>query len=82
MADNLKDAEEMLQLVEAAALSGGLGLNAKKTKAMIFNIPLTSIKTLDDSDLEIVNEFKYIYRGVDWQRRKRPLKSRSLEVMQ
>ena len=27
------------------------------TKAMIFNIPPKSIKTLDDSDLEIVDDF-------------------------
>ena len=39
----------MLQLVEDAALSVGLGLNAKKTKAMIFNIPPTSI-----------DDFKYL----------------------
>ena len=55
LANTLKDAEEMLQLVETAALSVGLGSNA-----MIFNIHSTSINTLDDSNLEIVDDFKYL----------------------
>ncbi|XP_072025049.1 uncharacterized protein [Amphiura filiformis] len=55
LADNLKDAQELLHLVEAAAQKVGLGMNAKKTKAM-----LSLIKTLDGSELEIVRDFKYL----------------------
>ena len=60
LADNLRDAEELLHLVEAAALTVGLGMNAKKTKAMLYKEAPTSIKTLDGSDLEIVQDFKYL----------------------
>ena len=35
-----------------------LGMNAKKTKAMIYNEPPSIIKTLDGSDLDIVTDFK------------------------
>ena len=60
LANCLKDAEELLQLVESNALKVGLGMNAKKTKAMIYNEPPSIIKTLDGSDLEIVTDFKYL----------------------
>ena len=60
LANNLKDAEELLHLVEAAALKVGLGMNAKKTKAMIYNEPPSDITTLDGNDLEIVQDFKYL----------------------
>ena len=60
LADNLRDAEELLHRVEAAALKVGLGMNAKKTKAMLYKEAPSPIKTLDGSDLEIVHDFKYL----------------------
>ena len=38
----------------------GLGMNAKKTKAMVYNEPPYEVKTLDGSELEIVHDFKYL----------------------
>ena len=48
--------------MEAAALTVVLGMNAKKTKAMLYKEAPTSIKTttVDGSDLEIVQDFKYL----------------------
>ncbi len=60
LANNLKDAEEVLHLVEASALTVGLGMNAKKTKAMVYNEAPSAINTLDGSDLEIVQDYKYL----------------------
>ena len=60
LADSLKDAEELLHLVEASAMRVGLGMNAKKTKAMVYNKPPHEVKTLDGSELEIVHDFKYL----------------------
>ena len=60
LANSLNEAEELLQMVEAAALTVGLTMNAKKTKAMIFNVPPTTITSLDGSDLEILEDFKYL----------------------
>ena len=59
LADSLKDAEELLHLVEASAMRVDLGVNAKKTKAMVYNEPPHEVKTLDGSELEIVHDFKY-----------------------
>ncbi|XP_072025009.1 uncharacterized protein [Amphiura filiformis] len=53
LADNLKDAEELLHLVEAAAQKVGLGINAK---AVLYKDTPSTIKTLDGSELEIVHE--------------------------
>ncbi|XP_072046990.1 uncharacterized protein [Amphiura filiformis] len=53
LADNLKDAQELLHLVEAVAQKVGLEMNAKKTKAMLYKETPSSIKTLDGSELEI-----------------------------
>ena len=60
LGDCKKDAEELLQLVESNALKVGFRMNAKKTKAMIYNEPPSIIKTLDGSDSEIVTVFKYL----------------------
>ena len=60
LADNRKDAEELLHLVEASAMRVGLGMNAKKTKAMVYNEPPYEVKTLDGSELEIVHDLKYL----------------------
>jgi hypothetical protein len=54
LGNNLKDAEELLHLVEASALTVGLGMNASKTKAMIYKEEPSTIRTLDGNDLEIV----------------------------
>ena len=35
-------------------------MNANKTKAITYNEPPSTIKTLDGSDLEIVTDFKYL----------------------
>ena len=60
LADCQKDAEELLQMAESTALKVGLGMNAKKTKDMIYNEPPSIIKTLDGSYLEILTDFKYL----------------------
>jgi len=60
MANNLKDAEKLLHLVEAAAKKVGLGMNASKTKAMLYNESPAKIQTLDGSSLDIVEDFKYL----------------------
>ena len=38
-------------------------MNAKKTKAIIYNEPPFIVKTLDGSDLETVTDFKYLHVG-------------------
>ena len=60
LADCQKDAEELLQMVESTAMKVCLGMNAKKTKDMIYNEPPSIIKTLDGTNLEIVIDFKYL----------------------
>ena len=60
LSDSLNNAEELLHLVEASALKVGLGMNAKKTKAMVYNEPPHAVKTLDGSELEIVQDLKYL----------------------
>ena len=60
LANKLKDAEELLHLVEAAARNVGLGMNASKTKAMLYKGTPAEIRTLDGSRLETVDDFKYI----------------------
>ncbi|XP_072048468.1 uncharacterized protein [Amphiura filiformis] len=57
LADSLRDAEELLHL---AALTVGLSMNAKKTKAMVCNMDASPIRTLDGSELEVVDDFKYL----------------------
>ena len=60
LSDCQKDAEKLPQLKRSNALKVGLGMNAKKTKAMIYNEPRSIIKTLDGGDLAIVTDFKYL----------------------
>ncbi|XP_072025188.1 uncharacterized protein [Amphiura filiformis] len=60
LADSLRDAEELLHLVETAALTVGLSMNAKETKAMVCNMAASPIRTLDGSKLEVVDDFKYL----------------------
>ncbi|XP_072035741.1 uncharacterized protein [Amphiura filiformis] len=57
LADSLSNAEELLHLVETAALTVGLSLNAKRTKGMVSNM---AAFTLDGSELEEVDDFKYL----------------------
>ena len=60
LANKLKDAEKLLHLVEASARKVGLGMNASKTKAVLYNEPPSDIQTLDGNRLEIVDDFKYL----------------------
>ena len=41
-------------------MRAGLGMNAKKTKTMVYNEPPHEVKTFDESKLEIVHDFKYL----------------------
>ena len=54
---SIKGAEELLHLVIASAMRVCLGMNAKETKAMVYNELPHEVKTLDGSELEIVHDF-------------------------
>ena len=54
-------AQDLLLRVEAACQSVGLFLNAKKTKFMVVNSnDTTPLRSLDGSDIEKVDDFKYL----------------------
>ena len=56
-----KQAQTLLVEVEKAALQVGLHMNASKTKFMFFNqVQSADIQTLDGSNFEVVNDFKYL----------------------
>ncbi|XP_072032853.1 uncharacterized protein [Amphiura filiformis] len=70
LADSLSDAEELLHLVETAALTVGLSMNAKNklcNRARYWSYQgnglqygCIPIQTLDGSELEVVDDFKYL----------------------
>ena len=61
LSNNMSQAQELLDVVEKAALKVGLHMNAKKTQFMTFNQSQeTQIKTCDDTFLKEVQDFKYL----------------------
>ena len=60
LSDNISQAQTLLALVEKECLEIGLTINAKKTKAMSVNLPLTSLRTANDIPVETVDDFKYL----------------------
>ena len=61
VSEQVDQAQQLLERVEAEAAGVGLMANAKKTKVMSYNQPVEpQIKTNDGSTLEIVNEFTYL----------------------
>jgi hypothetical protein len=61
LSEEIDQAQELLNRVEAQVAKVGLKLNASKTKYMSFNqVHATDIKTNDDTSLEEVNDFKYL----------------------
>jgi len=66
VSEGIAQAQEMLALVEESAKSVGLVMNAGKTKYMKYNInDEVNIKALDGSEIERVDDFKYLGSWVD-----------------
>ena len=62
LSDTVEQACTLLLAVEQECIRIGLGLNAKKTKVMPINIKAedVTVKTLDGTQLEVVDDFKYL----------------------
>ena len=62
LSDTVEKACKLLQAVEKECLHIGLGMNTKKTKVMPINIPAAEaiVTTLDGTQLEVVDDFKYL----------------------
>ena len=61
LSEQIHQAQNLLNNVEVQCGKIGLKINAKKTKSMVFNhqLPVT-LHTLDGSELEIVQDFRYL----------------------
>ena len=61
ISEQIEQAQNMLNRVEASAANVGLLANAKKTKVMAFNQKQdVEIKTSDGTKLEVIDEFTYL----------------------
>ena len=57
----VEQAQELLSRVEEECAKVGLGLNAKKTEVIAYNLPEPPhLKTRDGSTLKVVTDFKYL----------------------
>jgi len=66
VSESIAQAQEMLSRVEDSAYGVGLVMNAGKTKFMTYNIgDIVNIKAKDGSELERVDDFKYLGSWVD-----------------
>ena len=66
MSDEIVQAQDLLSRVERECKKVGLGINAKKTKALTFNTDNPSpLKTLDGTEIDWVNDFKYLGSWVE-----------------
>ncbi len=66
LSDEVEQAQEMLHQVQAACKRVGLGLNAKKTKYLTYNISNPDeIRTLEGTQLERQEDFKYLGSWID-----------------
>ena len=63
LSDQIKQTQELLNRAEKKCQKVGLGINAKKTKFMAYNIQEElELKLLDGTKLKEVNDFKYLRR--------------------
>ena len=60
LSDDITRAQALLTLVEKECLKIGLTSNAKKTKVMSVNLPLTALQSANAIPLETVDDFKYL----------------------
>ena len=60
LSDDITWAQTLLTLVERECLKIGLTSNAKKTKVMSVNLPLTALQSANGIPLETVDDFKYL----------------------
>ena len=60
LSDDITRALALLTLVEKECLKIGLTSNAKKTKVMSVNLPLTALQSANGIPLETVDDFKYL----------------------
>ena len=58
LSDTVEQACTLLKAVEKECKRIGLGLNAKKTKVMPINVQDVTVKTMDGTILELVDDFK------------------------
>ena len=66
LSDEIDQAQELLSSVERECKKVGLGINAKKTKGLPLNTEnLTPLLTLDGTELEWVEDFKYLGSWVE-----------------
>ena len=66
LSEQINQAQDLLTNVETSAAQIGLEMNAKKTKVMAYNhSDEVRIMTRDGSQLEIVQDFKYLVSWID-----------------
>ena len=66
LSNQIEQAQELLIRVERSCMKVGLGLNAKKTKFLAYNIEGNlSLRTDNGDDLERQDDFKYLGSWVD-----------------
>ena len=65
LSDTNKEAQELLTRVEKAASSTGLQMNVTKTKIMQYNQPKIAIRSLDNTEIDTVEDFQYLGSWVD-----------------
>ena len=66
LSDAINQAQQLLTRVETECKKVGLGLNGPKTKSLAYNVDdLVPLKTLDGTELEWKDDFKYLGSWVD-----------------
>ena len=66
LSDEIDQAQQLLLRVELECKKVGLGLNGPKTKSLAYNVDnLSPLKTLDGTELEWKDDFKYLGSWVD-----------------
>ena len=66
LSDAIDQAQQLLLKVESECKKVGLGLNGPKTKSLAYNVDdLSPLKTLDGTELEWKDDFKYLGSWVD-----------------
>ena len=66
LSDAIYEAQQLLYKVERECKKVGLGLNGPKTKSLAYNVEdLVPMKTLDGTELEWKEDFKYLGSWVD-----------------
>lgn len=66
LSDEISQAQELLLRVESACKKTGLGINAKKTKIITYNIQgEVTINTNDGQKIDLESDFKYLGSWID-----------------